>query len=112
MVRQHERVVVLCDALKRLAAPAWEQRSYLASLGVLPLVDELALEFDDLVAFVPRLLEDGHLTRRQAEAIYAVDHKLTEMSRPDGPWDEADLGNHPDWADVRSLANAAIRQLS
>ena len=96
MVKQHERLIVLCDALKRLAAPSWEQRSYLASLGVLPLVDELALEFDDLVAFVPQLLEAGHLTPQQAEAIYAVDRKLTEKSRPDGPWDEADLRNHPD----------------
>jgi hypothetical protein len=41
-------LVDLKQVVGRLAAPAPEQVEYLSGLGVLPCVDELALEFDDV----------------------------------------------------------------
>ncbi len=93
--------------LARLAAPATEQRSYLEKLGVSPSLDELALEFDDVMALVPQLLKEGHLTDAQVETMHAVDRKLSEMSNHPLLWEVKALAKHPDWEEIRNIAAAA-----
>ena len=101
----------LSEVLGRLAAPASEQVSYLTKLGVLPLVDELALELDDLIGLVPQLVEHGRVTQEQTKAIYAVDHKLPEMSKRKDLWTELALREQPEWEEVRRLASISVREI-
>ena len=93
--------------LARLAAPAAEQRSYLEQLGVFPSIDELALEFDDVMALVPQLVGEGHLTDAQTETMHAIDQKLSEMSKNPLLWEIEALAKHPDWEEIRNIAIAA-----
>jgi hypothetical protein len=105
-------VLELQNVLANLAAPAAEQIAYLERLGVLPLIDELALEFDDIVGLVPQLVEEGHLTADQATAISAIDHMLSEMSDRHDLWTTDALLDHPAWQEVRRLAAIGERQLA
>lgn len=107
-----EALVMLRAALARLAAPPSEQLDYLRELGVSPCADELALELDDVVQLVPQLMQEGHLTQEGADAIYAVDRKLAEMSDHQELWSEAAVQAHPAWAEVRRLATASVHQLT
>lgn len=94
----------LQTALAKLAAPATEQIAYLKKLELLPSADELALEFDDLVGLVPRLVEQGYLTQAQAQQLRGLDDILTEMSGSDELWTENALREHAIWREVRRLA--------
>jgi hypothetical protein len=101
----------LCSVAKRLAAPAPDQARYLAALGTAPSVDELGLELDDLVAIVPRLVDDGVLSELQMKALTSLDRKLAEMSTSAELWTMNALVGHPTWAEVRRLAAVAAREL-
>ena len=105
-------VLELQNVLANLAAPAAEQIAYLERLGVLPLIDELALEFGDIVGLVPQLVEEGHLTADQATAVSAIDHMLSEMSDRHDLWTMDALLDHPAWQEVRRLAAIGVRQLA
>lgn len=101
----------LKQVVGRLAATPSEQVEYLATLGVLPSADELALEFDDVVALLPRLVDEGNLTPERYEAIEALRRKLSEMSNRQDVWTEVSLRSHPDWAEVRRLALVVIDKM-
>lgn len=94
----------LQSALAKLAAPATEQIAHLKKLELLPSVDELALEFDDLVGLVPQLVAQGCLTQEQAERLRGLDQILTEMSGSDDLWTENALREREIWQEVRRLA--------
>ena len=102
----------LQNVLARLAAPASEQISYLQKLKVLPSIDELALEFDDTFVLVPQLIDERQLTQEQAETMYALDRKLSEMSNEQSLWTTTALREHPDWAEVRRLAAIGVHKMS
>ncbi len=108
----HKTVLELRNVLANLAAPATRQIGYLEPMDVLPLVDELGLEFDDAARLVPQLVEEGHLTREQAEAVTALDHLLSEMGAKQALWTTDALCDHPAWQEVRRLAAAAEQQLA
>jgi hypothetical protein len=101
----------LKQVIGRLAASASEQVRYLAELGVLPSVDELALEFEDVVVLLPRLLEDGNLNREQYQSIDALRRKLSGMSNKQDLWTEASLRSHSCWKEVRRLARVVINKM-
>ena len=96
--------------LTRLADSADAQVKYLKDLGVYPLVDELALEMNDVVGLLELLARDGLLTEDQANAIRSVDRKLDQMSGEENAalWTPQSLQSSPEWAEVRSLAKRAI----
>jgi len=106
----------LYHALRRLADPASDQIDYLRQLdqdlpkGLLPSIDEIALEFDDVVFLARAFLERGDITPEKAEAIYAVDRKLSAMSGADHAdlWTPEALESSDAWADVRRLAARAL----
>lgn len=98
--------IILC--LERLSASADEQESYLNSLGVLPLVDELALEFDDVVK--ENLSEDGgFLSSEEVDAIKDVDRLLAEMSKEgkESLWTLDLLKTDQHWNEIRLAAQKA-----
>ena len=98
-------------AVTRLAAPAARQLDYLADLGVLPSVDELALEFDDRFVLVPELEAARLLTAEQVEALRRIDRLLVAMSQQPDRWTATALAEHPDWAELRRLAAVSLRTL-
>lgn len=94
-----------------LSWSAEDQLAYLDGIGVPGLVDELALLFDDSMATVPALSEDGLLCAEANRALQKIDDALGRMSGPQGPWDAESLATAPDWTTVRELARAATGQL-
>src|ERR1041385_2221062 len=59
----------LTDSLLVLAASADAQLAYLAKLGRPGLIDELALEFDDIAASANFLFDAGVLNKEQCECV-------------------------------------------
>lgn len=90
-----------------LSWSADDQLAYLDGIGVPGLVDELALLFDDSMATVPALSEEGLLSAEANRALQKIDDALGRMSGPDGPWDAESLATAPEWTEVRDLARAA-----
>ncbi len=112
-VEQSQRCLgELTNILIRLAAPASHQVEYLRKMNVLPLVDELALEFYDLVLLIPQLIANSGLTQEQGANVYAVDRKLGEMSERKDLWRVESLTRAPHWDEVRKLAGVAIEMIS
>jgi hypothetical protein len=101
----------LHDALIELAAPAKDQIAHLDSLGVLPSIDELALEFDDAVAYIPELVARGQLAPADADTISRIDQLLAQMSDQEELWTTAALQTHPSWEEVRKLARLSEQQI-
>jgi hypothetical protein len=98
-------------ALGNLAMSAAKQIAYVRERDVG--TDELALEFDDVSATRRTLLADGNISQQQADAIGAVEHQLTSITRA-GPirWTTAAIEGGDDWKRVRELAELALRALS
>ncbi len=97
-----------------LASPAEIQVAFLRRLGTYPLIDELALEFDDEYARVRAPLgpDSEALAPGTSAALAALDAKLGSMSGPANAhlWRPPAL-NGPDWAKVRDLAHLALTEL-
>lgn len=102
-------VAALKGALARLSSGAPVQIEYLRSHGIAPLADELALELQDLVSFLPQLVESGVLDSAQAQLVMAVDDKLAHLSRRHDVslWTEDALRNRQEWKEVRNIASSA-----
>src|SRR5574341_1587583 len=103
----------LCRTISMLAASADEQIEYLKGYRVLPGIDELALEFDDVYVMVPQLVEQGLITTEQCEAVDSLSDKLKVMSGMQNAhlWTPDALISSPEWADIRRLASTAKRLL-
>lgn len=98
----------LTGALQRLAAPAHEQRRWLEEIGTAPLLDELALEFDDAL----KSPEGEAVASRVPEKIRCLDEHLLSFSGPsyERLW-KVDALTAPEWEEVRRLARNALRLL-
>jgi hypothetical protein len=97
-----------------LAAPWDEQRAYLERLfGKRLTVDELGLEFDDIVPVALAQGRHGGLSDEALRAVRDLNEQLTAMSdRPDPRlWTVDGLRESPDWARVRTLAQSALSLL-
>lgn len=100
----------LVNAVRRLAAPGDEQRAYIERVGTGPLLDELALELDDV--FAGGRTEFLHEAPFSAEALAAVgrlDEHLRAFSGSSNStlWLVASL-DAPEWEEVRRLARNAL----
>lgn len=93
-------------ALGLLASPAHFQRDYLSSLGVPGIVDELALEFDDMNTPVKSLLQAAGAT----EVLSALNAVEIALADPDLEWTLGALEESPAWRRVRELAGHALRE--
>jgi hypothetical protein len=101
----------LRSSLRSLAAAGSGQPSLFPDQTRTP--DELAFDFDHWLDVV-RSNYEGELEAAQAEALDAIAKKLSTMSR-DGAefdvdlWTEAAFGTSEHWAEVRRLADAALK---
>src|SRR5215212_5012123 len=73
----------LRSSLEVLHEPAEHQLRYLASLGLPDGIDELALEFDDLIPTFTQLAESHVISPEGAESVRRLDEALTALSGPD-----------------------------
>ena len=96
----------IVSAVQHLAMPAEAQVRYLTDKGVAPSADELALEFDDALAgaSLSAVVED----RLGSLAAY-----LSRMSGPQHAslWTTEALRVRSEWAEVRRLAQQALRAM-
>lgn len=100
-----ESLQALAGSLGRLAAPAANQIAYLTALGVADLVDELALEFDDL--YRPRV---GQLQQASAQSSVACRDLDRMLSNDQLGWTFADLESR-EWERIRATAARALDAL-
>ena len=96
-----------------LALPASDQAAWLESLGVGPVVDELALELGDGALLAPQFVDAGWLGAEVLQPLLALNALLKTMSGPDNAalWDISSLGSSPLWADAREQAKEVLRAI-
>ncbi|HWD70731.1 MAG TPA: hypothetical protein VG293_11100 [Solirubrobacteraceae bacterium] len=76
----------------------------------MPLLDELALEFDDARPVIPGLIDRGILSPKVEEIIVDIQDKLRSMASERTMWSKPALITAP-WQELRALANDALRLL-
>ncbi|BCY08750.1 hypothetical protein [Actinoplanes sp. L3-i22] len=102
---------VRCVAVLALEADA--QIAWLRERG-LPLVDELALEFDDGFRLVPTFIERGWLDAVALPVLAEIDQYLSSMSGEHNTdlWQVEALARRAEWGQIRTLARAALMLLA
>ncbi|GGN99770.1 hypothetical protein GCM10010112_93870 [Actinoplanes lobatus] len=102
--------------VRSVAVLALEADAQVAWLGVkgLPLVDELALEFDDGFRLVPTFIERGWLNDTALPVLAEIDEHLSSMSGEHnaGLWHVEALTRRTEWDQVRALARTALTLLA
>jgi hypothetical protein len=97
--------------LENLAADATEQRRYLKGLGVSPLADELALEFDDIASRLDLAIQEHLVSPETASAVHSLNRTLRAMSGDANArlWSIDGLQS-AEWDIVRRQARAALER--
>ncbi len=94
--------------LERLASSATDQREYIDGLGLAPMLDELALEFEDLYLPLGQILDslrNGAVISRECSEISAA------LASPTLGWVFDDLASE-EWAAIRVRAARTSELLS
>ncbi|MCG8351118.1 MAG: hypothetical protein MI924_25390 [Chloroflexales bacterium] len=99
-------IPLLIKTLRLLTRSADEQVCYLVNLGIKGNVDELALEYDDVMRLAQDQLDLGQITRFQYDSMQRLDQQLDEMSSSDKAylWTEKALYDAREWSEVRKMA--------
>ncbi len=105
---------LLIDAVSLLASDASEQLHYLERLGVLPGVDELVLEFDDIACARDDMLRTGELNADEHRMLAMLDVAMTKtMSSEDTMlWTPQAVMHDERWQELRIRARDCQRTLS
>lgn len=100
----------LVRSVALLALPAPDQAAWVESLGVGPVVDELALELGDGALLARRFVDAGWLGEEVLGPLLALDAHLQEMSGPENApeWAVASLASSPRWAVAREQAKQVL----
>jgi hypothetical protein len=103
-------LVGLIKAVARLSLPAEAQLAYLRDLGVLPSIDELALELHDYSVLLPQFIEYGWITSDEGVAIQALADELAHLGDAAGTavWTEESLATSPAWEEIRARSRSAL----
>jgi|JI8StandDraft_1071087.scaffolds.fasta_scaffold57863_5 fermentation-respiration switch protein FrsA (DUF1100 family) len=93
-----------------LALPASDQTAWVESLGVGPVVDELALELGDGARLADQFVAKGWLGSEALPPLQALDALLEDMSGPNNAhvWDVSALKSSPRWAEARVKAQEVL----
>lgn len=107
----------LTHSISNLASPATEQCKTLDSLaprGVVLGVDELALEFDELMHLLDQNIVKYNIDAVSANALRELDSQLEAMSGASnaGLWTRRALEEKVEWERVRMQARECLRLLS
>ena len=101
----------LQDSVALLASPPEAQAAWLRELGVAPLADELALEFNDLERLVPHLGALGVLTTDATRALGVLSAALDQIPGGDEAWRDGALADDVRWEGIRRAAGLALVSL-
>lgn len=103
----------LRDSLAVLAAAAQEQLAHLERLELPGLVDEIALEYDDVAAAADYMCELGELTPEQRVCVKELNQFMNTFSGQDHAhlWTPEALYSAPQWEQVRRMATECLAQL-
>lgn len=106
----------LLDSLNALALPADEQLQHLKNLGgaqVVLGIDELALEYSDLVLLLDQHRNDLGIGSELANDLRRLDELLDSMSGAQNAvlWSPVALRESCDWKRVRELARKCSQKL-
>ncbi|PKA16513.1 hypothetical protein [Leptospira haakeii] len=105
-------LVELNRTLANLSSDLKTQEEYLKSIGTFPLLDELALEYEDIYYKVVNGEFSFYLTENELKILEEIDAELNLISNKDYEICEnlsSEYYNH--WDKVRSLAMAALNML-
>ena len=107
------RITLLRDALTLLASPATAQLEHLSALGLPGVIDELALEYDDIAAAADNMLVEGELDNFQCSCVKELNRFLREISGKHNAhlWTAEALRSAPEWEQVRHKASDCLMQL-
>lgn len=101
----------LIKALSLLASDSTIQRQYLMDLGTFPIIDEIALEFDDaykkFISQVDSILPN--LLLKKLNKINSLLDSFSEMNDK-SIWLEASLDN-ASWTEVREIATSILSEI-
>jgi hypothetical protein len=103
----------LVRAVAVLALPASDQVSWIESLGVGLVVDELALELGDGALLARQFVDAGWLSLDVLPPLQALNALLEDMSGPENAplWNVSSLDFSPRWAEARAQANEVLRAI-
>lgn len=89
-----------------------EQIGHLHEMGVGGLADELVLQYEDLMAFVPRIQEQASLPTTLLSALTSLGLQLQELDGgPADIWLDEALLTNPLWQTVRRSSAEVLRAL-
>jgi len=99
----------LFDNLKLLSSTSEVQLSYLESIGDAP-IDELALEFDEVMLLVPQMVHAGEVTPLLRDSINLLNTKLNQLSdeKTVNYWTEQSLVSSAEWEEIRVIAGDCL----
>ena len=97
------------ETLDLLAAPPERQQAWLRDNG-LPTPEELLLQFDDDLALLPGLREDGALSPMTFDLLGRVDAQFSLIEEMPDMWSLEALSGPP-WRALREKARAALQSL-
>ena len=108
-------LVAFVRAVAVLALPAEAQLAWAGQLlhQDVPLVAELAWEFDDGLRLVPTFIERDWISASALPVLTELDNQLSVMSGEQNAslWETDAVTIRPEWHRVRALARAALTQL-
>jgi hypothetical protein len=108
-------LVAFVRSVAVLALPAEAQLVWAGQLldQDVPLIDELALEFDYGLGLVPTFVEREWISASALPLLTELDHQLNDMSGEQNArlWEPDAVTSRPEWHRVRALARAALTQL-
>ena len=104
----------LIKSLNILSLKSDAQLAYLDEIGVPGIIDELALEFDDIAIMAKQKQKEQEITENQYKLISELSEKLDLMSGEDKShfWTEYSLKNDKEWEEIRELAKVCLEALS
>lgn len=100
----------LIALLKILAADPKDQIKYIEKLGTMPLLDEFALELDDMLWVLDYCPKENILNCDFIVYVREISSTFREMSQSidKSLWYVESLYNREEWKKIRLLANKAI----
>ncbi|MCB2262240.1 MAG: hypothetical protein LGR52_04775 [Candidatus Thiosymbion ectosymbiont of Robbea hypermnestra] len=104
-----KQLEILHSVLRNLSSSADEQLEYLTALGMQNSIDEIALEFDDIVG---PFVADLKLPEAVRNKLRSIDERLNKMSDHKDLWTPAALKSRQEWTEIRSVARRALDDLS
>jgi hypothetical protein len=112
-VRERGSAAALRQMIGELADEAQVEWASQLTEGNVPLIDELALEFDDGFRHLPIFVERGWLNDAALPTLAQLDEQLDAMSGQHNAhlWHAEALKDRAEWKRVRALARAALTLL-